>query len=112
MTDYRSVPPPEPNAEFVVVVRPVDAIEGEMMLQVLRDHDIECRLLGTRNAALIGVGPQATPLRIEVPTTQVKAARALLAELRPPRGEDDEELPRPRKAVLAIGCVLLFFGSR
>jgi len=111
VTDYRSVPPPEPASGFVTVIRPLDSTEGEMMIQVLRDHDIESRLVGTRNAALIGVGPQLTPLRIEVPTTQVAAARALLAELRPPPSEHDVPLPRPRRAILAVGCVLLFFGG-
>lgn len=111
MSDYRSLPPPERAIEFVTVVRPLDSVEGEIMLQVLRDHDIDCRLVGTRNAALIGVGPQLTPLRIEVDSTRVADARALLAELRPEKRDDDEELPHPRRAILAFGCVILFFGG-
>jgi len=111
MTDYRSIPPPEPDEEFVIAIRPLNPTEGEMMIQVLRDHDIECRLIGTRDAALIGVPQHVLPLRIEVPSSQLKPARELLAEMRPPRSDDDEELPRPRRPILAAGCVLLFFGG-
>jgi hypothetical protein len=112
VSDYRSVPPPQPALDFVTVIRPLDATEGEIMLQVLRDHDIESRLIGTRSAAVIGAGPQAAPLRIEVPSNRVDQARALLDELRPPRTDDDDEpTERPRRAVLALGCVMLFFGG-
>jgi hypothetical protein len=111
MSDYRSIPPPEPNEEFATVVRTHDATEGEMMVQVLRDHDIECRLIGTRNAALIGVGSPATALRIEVIESHVKAARELLAELRAATTDDDEDIERPRRPMMAVGSVILFFGG-
>ena len=110
MSDYRSIPPDAPEEPFVVVHRPIDGIEGEVMTQILRDHGIECRLLGTRHAASIGVGQQITPLRLEVVASKLEEARELLAAMRP-ETTDDEELPRPRKAILALGCTMLFFGG-
>lgn len=108
--DYRSIPPPPPDEPFVTVHRPFDGTEGEVMLQILRDHGIACRLLGTRHGASIGVGQHIAGLRLEVIASKVDEARELLAAMRTP-DEDHEDLPRPRSAVLALGCVMLFFGG-
>lgn len=108
--DYRHIPPDAPEEPFVTVHRPFDGTEGEVMIQLLRDHGIECRLLGTRHAASIGVGQQIAPLRIEVVASKVEEARELIAAMRTP-DEEHEDLPRPRNAILALGCVMLFFGG-
>ncbi len=42
--------------------------------------------------------------------SKVDKARELLAAMRTP-SDDHEDLPRPRKAILALGCVMLFFGD-
>ncbi len=130
---YRDPPEPEEDA-FVEVARPTSALEGEMAVDFLRQQGIVARLLGTRDAALIGVGPQIVALRLEAPASRAREARGLLAALA--RGElvDEEGAPesvegdrapahptaddhhdeggeRPRQAVLAIGSVMLFFGG-
>lgn len=58
---------------------------------------------------MIGVGTSLTALRIEVPSSQLKVARELLAEMR--TEGDDEPLERPRQAILAFGSCILFFGG-
>ncbi len=112
MTDYRSIPPDEPEERFVVVYRAADATDAEITAQMLRDHGVGCRLIGTRNASLVGVGAQITPMRIEVAESRLADARELLAAMRPETETDDEERgEEPRRAVLALGCTILFFGG-
>jgi hypothetical protein len=112
VSDYRSVPPDDPEERFVVVHRAVDSTDAEITAQILRDHGIGCRVIGTRNPSLVGVGGQITPMRIEVAESRAVDARELLAAIAPE--DDDDEEPRaedPRRPVLALGCVMLIFGG-
>lgn len=119
MSSYRRPADGAAESPFVVVDRLVDPTLAELASQVLSDHGIENRLLGTRDAALIGVAPHVLSLRIEVREDQLAEARELLAALRTaPKSngaatddDDDHGGEPPRKIVLAIGAAILVFGG-
>jgi hypothetical protein len=67
---------------FVTVHRTADPVEAEMLQDVLEQEGIEARLLGTRNAALIGAAQHIVPLRLEVAQEDEAAARELITALR------------------------------
>lgn len=126
---YRDAPD-APDEPFVEIARPTSAIDGEISVDLLKQQGIVARLLGTRDAALIGVGPQIVALRLEVRASQANEARTILDALargelvdeegapesvegeRAPRDAiADDEPERPRKPILAAGSVILFFGG-
>jgi hypothetical protein len=66
---------------FETVHRTSDRLEAEMVAEVLVQEGIDARLIGTTNAALIGVAPHVLRLRIEVPSDDAAEARELVAGL-------------------------------
>jgi hypothetical protein len=78
------------SAGFVTVYQTTDPIQAQMLTDVLVQEGLDARLLGTRNAPLLGVGQNIIRLRIEVPESQVAAAAALVEawETAPPLAED------------------------
>src|SRR5262245_48004052 len=78
------------TAGFVTVYQTTDPIQAEMLADVLLQERVDARLLGTRNASLLGVGQNIVRLRIEVPESQVAQAVAVVEawETAPPLGED------------------------
>ena len=96
---YRAVPetPTTRDEPFVPLARPVDVIEASLVEQLLREEGIPCRVIGTREAALIGVPQAAVPLRIEVPRSRLLEAEEILAApthvdpLEAALSHDDEE---------------------
>ena len=99
MSGYR-VPEEEPSPDepFVPLVRPVDPMQASLVEQMLREEEIPCRVLGTRDAALIGVPQHALSLRIEVPRSRLAHAEEVLSALDAPdsvesdvENEDDED---------------------
>jgi len=80
------------SEEFVTIHRTGDPVTGEMLEDVLRGEGFDARLLGTRNAALLGAGQSIFRLKIEVPADQAEEAAAVLeAVLSEVEGEDDED---------------------
>lgn len=63
---------------YVTVHKTNDPIEAEMLEELLRDSGIDVRLLGTRNAALLGAAQHIMNLRLEVPAEQAERAKELL----------------------------------
>ncbi len=78
------------TAGFVTVYETTDSIQAEMLADVLVQEGLDARLLGTRNAPLLGVGQSIIRLRIEVPEHQVAAAAAVVEawETAPPLADD------------------------
>lgn len=80
--------------KFVEVYRGHDPVAAQMLEDVLRKEGFEPRLVGTRNAALMGVGQNIVSMRIEVPASMSGEARALVESVLNdtvdvPWGEDD-----------------------
>lgn len=63
---------------YVTVHKTNDPIEAEMLEELLRDSGLDVRLLGTRNAALLGAAQHIMNLRLEVPAEQAEQAKELL----------------------------------
>lgn len=77
---------------FETIYRTSDPVTGEMLEDVLRSEGFDARLLGTRNAALLGAGQSIFELRIEVPASQAADAAATIeAVLSEVEGEEDDE---------------------
>lgn len=118
------------SERYVIVHRSYDPIVIEHLGEILRDAGIAARVLGTRSAALIGVGSSITELHIGVPEDQAGEATEFLedyfetdgAELLAREGlldgydddenEDDDELADqpPLRPLLAGVAVVLTFG--
>lgn len=122
------------SERYVIVHRSYDPIVIEHLGEMLREAGIAARVLGTRSAALIGVGSVIAELHIGVPESQAGDATeflesyfegdgaALLADagLVVDDDEDDEdevdsgddrELPaRPLRPIFAGVAVVLTFG--
>jgi hypothetical protein len=107
-----------PGVQFVTVYKCDDPLHGETLAQLLRDGGVNARLLGTRNAALIGVAPHILSLRIEVPASDEERARELIdafenahpATPRDPAMRDDPETSK-RSPVLAGGSAFILPGG-
>jgi hypothetical protein len=65
---------------FVAVHVTTDPVEGELMVEVLGDHEIDARLEQV-NGALMGAGQQIFQTRVEVPEADAVRARQLLEDL-------------------------------
>lgn len=116
------------SERYVIVHRSYDPIVIEHLGEILREAGIAARVLGTRSAALIGVGSTITELHIGVPEPQAAEATEFLeayfaeegAELLAREGlldddDEDEELEeegagRPLRPMLAAVSVVLTFG--
>ena len=70
----------EDEGPFETVWRGYDAAEGQMLEEMLRQEGFTARLIGTRTAALIGVGQFTAELRLEVPSESAKEVAAVLEE--------------------------------
>lgn len=100
---------------YVTVHRGADAVEAEILRDVLVDAGIDARLLGLRQEAPLGVTPATTESRVDVPAPDVEEARAVVAgalqSLRAPVVDEDagdsvaEPLERPLRPLLAAGVV-------
>lgn len=110
-------------------------IEAEILCDLLQQQGIQARLLGTRNAAMLGAGQHIFALRIEVPTEEAVEASALVhafaaesanglvpeeeagprpAELSEDEGEweaDESAGPTPRRRFPAAGAALVIPGG-
>ncbi len=64
-----------------VIYRSGDPMQAQMIAESLLEAGFDARLLGTRNAALLGVGQMLFEQRIEVPEAQAEAAAALVSSL-------------------------------
>lgn len=103
---------------YVTVHRSADAIEAEIVRDVLVNAGIPARLLGLRREAPLGVTAATTESRIDVPAADLDEARAVVAgaleSLRQSVVNDEaaaeadsvvEPLERPLRALLAAGVV-------
>ena len=81
------------DGPFESVWQGYDAAQGEMLEELLRQEGFVPRLIGTRTAALIGVGQFTASLRIEVPADTADEARQVLDEFynAPPEMDDEED---------------------
>jgi hypothetical protein len=117
---------------FLIVHRSYDPIQAELLGELLRENGIAARVIGTRSAALVGVGPNAMQVHIEVPASQAGVATDFLESFFAQKGEellraeglldgDDEAQPEEpgegpvacaegSSRLLAAGCALLTFG--
>lgn len=68
------------DVDFQTVWRGYDAAEGQMLEELLHQEGFTARLIGTRSAALIGVGQFTAELRVEVPADRADEARLVLDE--------------------------------
>jgi hypothetical protein len=66
------------SENYVIVCRTYDAIQADMLGDLLRENGIAARVLGTRHGALIGVGQNILQLHIEVPRSQAGEATDFL----------------------------------
>lgn len=78
------------EAPFVTVYRGRDPVLAEMLEDVLETEGFDARLLGTRNAALLGAGQQIMALRIEVPADQAEDAAEAIEGILAEVDQDDE----------------------
>jgi len=76
--------------QSVTVFRTKDPVEGELVLGLLTQEGVDARLLGTRNAALIGVAANVFDLKIEVPREDAdEAAEIIDAYVKGERAQPD-----------------------
>jgi hypothetical protein len=121
--------------DHVTVHRTFDGLQADLLAELLRQNGIAARVLGTRNAAAIGVGQSIAEVHIEVPAEQAGEATDFLeayyaGALAAPHGDgdgdgadadadaadddgDDGDAARPDHLshLLAGGAVLIPFGG-
>lgn len=49
-------------------------VEADILADLLRGNDVTVRLLGSRDANILGVGQNILALRLEVPVSQLETA--------------------------------------
>lgn len=118
---------------FITVHRSYDPIQTELLGDLLRENNIAARVLGTRNASIIGVAQNIVQTHIEVPESQAGAATDFLeayfasepefpdadqdfgdVDAEQPDDEgtaDDDDLSQPLRPTFAAGSVMLIFGG-
>lgn len=69
------------SEEYVEIYRGSAPVEAQMLEDVLSREGFEPRLIGTRNAALVGGGQSIFSMRIEVPASMAEEARGLVESL-------------------------------
>ncbi|MBL8909403.1 MAG: DUF2007 domain-containing protein [Archangium sp.] len=96
----------------VTVVSTVDRDEAQVLVSMLRSAGIEAELIGVVDAARIGVGESALPLRIEVEQEDEAEARELIAAPRQPAPQEDEGPPplSRKRPIIALGVPLVWPG--
>lgn len=89
-----------------------DRIEAQAVLGLLRSGGLDAELVGVVDAARLGVGEGALPLRIEVAAEDEARAKELLAARpEPVEAEGDEAPARPRKVpLIALGVPVVWPG--
>jgi len=83
-----------PDERYVIVYRAFDPVLPDILGDLLRQSGIPALVLGTRNAAGIGVGPNAMELNIQVPESRANEAIELIESFLSDQGEllsDDPE---------------------
>jgi hypothetical protein len=76
------------SENYVIVCRTYDAVQADMLGDLLRENGIAARVLGTRHGALIGVGQNILQMHIEVPQSQAGEATDFLESFFQGEGED------------------------
>jgi hypothetical protein len=102
------------SENYVIVCRTYDAVQADMLGDLLRENGIAARVLGTRHGALIGVGQNILQMHIEVPQSQAGEATDFLEAFFQGEGaellheatgfEGDEEPAEPGVAAPAGGA--------
>lgn len=57
-----------------------NAVDAQMICDVLRQEGIECHILGEHLQGAVGELPALSMVRVQVPVAQLERARALIAE--------------------------------
>lgn len=78
------------SEKYVTVHRSYDPIIIEMLGDILRQHGIAARVLGTRNGAIVGVAQTILQLHIEVPQSQAGEATEFIEDF---VGNHADDLP-------------------
>lgn len=96
----------------VTVASTVDRDEAQVLVSMLRSAGIDAELIGVVDAARIGVGEGALPLRIEVEAEDEAEARELIAAPREPAPQEDEGPPplSRKRPIIALGVPLVWPG--
>lgn len=83
------------DERYVIVYRAFDPVLPDILGDLLRQSGIPALVLGTRNAAGIGVGPNIMELNIQVPESRADEAIELIESFLSDQGEgsavEDEE---------------------
>jgi hypothetical protein len=129
--------PQQEDATPVTVYRGTDPIQAQILKDLLLENGFDARLLGTRNASLLGAGQLIFQQRIEVPAFQAQEAEALVEAFQvggegelegfpdpetddddtdegdPEPAEEEPSEPRPvgKSRVLAAGIVWVLPGA-
>ena len=72
--------------KFVIVHRSYDPILIEHLGEMLREAGVVAKVIGTRDSALIGVGPSINELHLSVPIPQAGEATDFLRGILRRRG--------------------------
>jgi hypothetical protein len=110
------------KSRSIIVYDGVDPIEAEMLADILDQNGIEPRLLGTRNAALLGAGQHIFRLRIEVDEDDAAEAQEVVAALLQFQQSEEsvdsddikpsvDETPFKPKRLLAAGAACVVPGG-
>jgi hypothetical protein len=77
------------SERYVTVYRSTDPVEAEILEDLMYQEGLTARLLGTRNAALLGAGQLIFEQRIEVPEEQVEVAQRFVEDFMSSRGSGE-----------------------
>lgn len=94
----------------VTVYATTDRIEAHALRAMLESAGVDAELVGVVDAARIGVGETALPVRIEVPAEDEARARELLSTPPPPPAEPAEDRPRLKRPIIALGVPVVWPG--
>ena len=113
------------GGQNVIVHRSYDPILIEHLGEMLRDSGLSARVVGTRSAALIGVGPSITELNLSVPRSEAAEAYEFLEAFFADEGEEhlasegllddeeddeDESVDKTRLRPIFAGVGMMFCG--
>jgi hypothetical protein len=115
MSGYRRAHDGGDDGTFVHLRDARDGTEAQLLRQVLEDHDIPCRVLGTGAASLVGVGQHLMPVRIEVPARLFEQALTVLraldeAKVEGPWDATDEDEPASQAARSGLAKATMVAG--
>jgi hypothetical protein len=101
--------------ELVTIHRTTDALEAEILADLLVEHGIEARVRGARVGSAPLVLASEMEARVAVPVAEVEAARRIVDEhldaARVPVEEETEPEPQLLRHVLAAGVVMICPGG-